>query len=145
MPVTWSSYNRQKAFTKEETLGVDKRFGDFTLGRTVVGQHGQEEFERIRTHLTALGMRDYSWLPSLLGETIAQERWFDLGNVGVKEAAPGSTPARPLHVSAVPGEIDWDAIPEDFAERFLALNAELVALQPASGGLVIGENGASVG
>ena len=68
-----------------------------------------------------------------------------LFGLDVKEAAPGSTPARPLHVSAVPGEIDWDAIPEDLAERFLALNAELVALQPASGGLVIGENGASVG
>ena len=32
---------------------VDKRFGDFTLGRTVVGPW-KEEFERIRTHLTPL-------------------------------------------------------------------------------------------
>lgn len=40
-------------------------------------------------------------------------------------------------VSAVPGEIDWDAIPLDLADRFLALNAEIVALQPGSGGLVV--------
>ena len=32
---------------------VDKRFGDFTLGRTVVGPW-KEGFERIRTHLTPL-------------------------------------------------------------------------------------------
>ena len=39
------------------------------------------------------------------------------------------------------GEIDWDAIPDDLADRFLALNAELVALQPASGGMVVNQDG----
>ena len=49
----------------------------------------------------------------------------------------------PVHVAAAvaPGTIDWDAIPDDLADRFLALHAELVALQPASGGLVINQDG----
>jgi len=59
------------------------------------------------------------------------------------EPPPGSTPDKPLHVTAVPGQIDWEAIPEDLAERFLALNAELKALQPASGGLLIDQDGAT--
>ncbi len=42
-----------------------------------------------------------------------------------------------------PSQIDWDALPEDLAEEFLALNARIVALQPGSGGLVIDENGAT--
>ena len=54
-----------------------------------------------------------------------------------KEPMPGSTPDNPLHVSASPGQIDWDAIPWELAERFLALNDELLALQPASGGLLL--------
>lgn len=54
-----------------------------------------------------------------------------------KDPTPGSTPDNPLHVSASPGQIDWDAIPWELAERFLALNDELVALQPGSGGLLI--------
>ena len=48
-------------------------------------------------------------------------------------------------VSTVAGEIDWDAIPLDLAERFLALNAEIVALQPSSGGLVVDQDGEVVG
>ena len=48
---------------------------------------------------------------------------------------PGSAPATPLHIA--PGQIDWDAIPEELAEKFLAVHAEIVALQPASGGFVI--------
>ena len=60
------------------------------------------------------------------------------------EPPPGSTPDKPLHVSAVPGTIDWDAIPEDLADRFLAIHDEIVALQPGSGGLVGDQNGASV-
>ena len=51
-----------------------------------------------------------------------------------KEPLPGSTPDKPLHVSAVHGEIDWDNLPEDIAEEFLALNARIVALQSGSGG-----------
>ena len=46
-----------------------------------------------------------------------------------KEPPLGSTPDKPLHVTAVPGTIDWDAIPDDLAEEFLALNARIVALQ----------------
>jgi len=61
-----------------------------------------------------------------------------------KEPPPGSTSDKPLHVTAVPGQIDWDAIPDDLAEELLALNAKLVALQPGSGGFVIDESGASV-
>lgn len=53
---------------------------------------------------------------------------------------PGSSPATPLHI-ALPGQIDWDAIPDDLADRFLALNAELLALQPASGGMVVNQDG----
>ena len=41
------------------------------------------------------------------------------------------------HGSAAPGEIDWDAVPWDLAERFLAIHDELVALQPGSGGLLL--------
>lgn len=52
----------------------------------------------------------------------------------------GSSPAAPLHI-ALPGQIDWNAIPDDLADRFLALNAELVALQPASGGMVVNQDG----
>ena len=54
----------------------------------------------------------------------------------------GSSPATPFHV-ALPGQIDWDAIPDDLADRFLALNAELLALQPASGGMVINQDGSA--
>ena len=61
-----------------------------------------------------------------------------------KEPPLSSTPDKPLHVSAVPGRIDWDAIPEDLAEEFLAVNAKILALQPASDGLIIDGNGASV-
>ena len=61
-----------------------------------------------------------------------------------KEPPPGSTPDKPLYVSAVPGEINWDAIPDDIVEEIVALNAKILALQPASGGLVIDENGARV-
>ena len=50
----------------------------------------------------------------------------------------------PLQVPATPGEIDWDAISEDLAEEFLALNARLVALQPSTGGLVVDQDGGLV-
>ena len=53
---------------------------------------------------------------------------------------PGSSPTTPLHI-ALPGQIDWDAVPDDLADRFLALNAELLALQPASGGMVVNQDG----
>ena len=43
-------------------------------------------------------------------------------------------------VSAVPGQIDWDAIPDDLAEELLALNGKIIALQPGSGGFVINDN-----
>ncbi len=48
---------------------------------------------------------------------------------------PGSSPENPVYIA--PGQIDWDNVPDHLAERFLALNAELKALQPASGGLVV--------
>ena len=48
------------------------------------------------------------------------------------------------HVSEVPGEIDWEHIPEDMANELLDWNARLLALQLASGGLVIDKNGARV-
>ena len=46
-----------------------------------------------------------------------------------------------VKVAIQEGEIDWDAVPDDLADRFLALNAELVALQPASGGMVVNQDG----
>lgn len=58
-----------------------------------------------------------------------------------KEPTPGSTRDNSLHVSAVPGQIDWDAIPDDLAEEFLAFNDKLLARQPGSGGLLIDESG----
>ncbi|MDA1129631.1 MAG: hypothetical protein O2913_13195 [Chloroflexi bacterium] len=54
-----------------------------------------------------------------------------------REPILGSTPDNPLHVSASQGEIDWDAVPWELADRFLAINDELVALQPGSGGLLL--------
>ncbi len=60
------------------------------------------------------------------------------------EGLLGSTPENPVYVAPVPGTIDWDAIPDDLADRFLALNAELVALQPASGGMVVNQDGSPV-
>lgn len=54
-----------------------------------------------------------------------------------KEPLPGSTPDKPLHVSAVPGQIDWSAIPDDLSDRFIEIHEELVALQPNSGGLIV--------
>ena len=56
-----------------------------------------------------------------------------------KEPLPGSSPATPLHVA--PGQIDWDTIPLDLAEEFLAVHAKIVALQPNSGGLVVDQDG----
>ncbi len=53
-------------------------------------------------------------------------------------------PDKPLHVSAVPEEIDWDNLPDDIIDEMLALMRRIMALQPSSGGLVIDENGASV-
>ena len=43
----------QKRFPRGD-LGVDQRFGDFRLGRTVVAILENGEFERIRPHLTPL-------------------------------------------------------------------------------------------
>ena len=51
-----------------------------------------------------------------------------------KEPLPGSMPDKPFHVSAVPGQINWDNMPWDLAERFLALNDELLALHQPAGG-----------
>ena len=48
---------------------------------------------------------------------------------------PGSTPATPLYIA--PGQIDWDNLPEDLADKLLAVHAEIVALQPAPGGFVV--------
>ena len=74
------------------------------------------------------------------GNVQAAQRWLEVHRpeewAPKKEIVPGSSPKAPLYVA--PGHIDWDAIPEDLAERFLAVHAEIVALQPASGGLVEG-------
>ena len=37
-----------------------------------------------------------------------------------KEPLPGSSPATPLHVA--PGVIDWDRLPEELSEEFLAVH-----------------------
>ena len=81
---------------------------------------------------------------SFFGQTktspVAAQKWLEAKRPEVwspkKEVIPGSSPKAPLYVA--PGHIDWDAIPEDLAERFLTVHAEIVALQPASGGLVEG-------
>jgi hypothetical protein len=52
---------------------------------------------------------------------------------------PGSSRDKP--VSVAPGQIDWDNVPLDLAERFLALNDELVAVQPGCGGPLIDQSG----
>ena len=56
-----------------------------------------------------------------------------------KESLPGSSLATPFHVA--PSQIDWDAIPDDLAGRFLAITDEIVAFQPGSGGLVVDQDG----
>ena len=67
----------------------------------------------------------------------ALERRAKMLGLDHKEPPPGSTPDKPLHVSAAPGQIDWDNLPDDLAEEFLAVHAKIVALQPSSGGFII--------
>ena len=52
-----------------------------------------------------------------------------------QDSLPGSSPETPLYLA--PGQIDWDALPENLAEEFLEWNAKVLALQPASGGLIV--------
>ena len=56
---------------------------------------------------------------------------------------PGSSPETPLYI-APQGEIDWDALPSDLADEMLDLHHRILALQPASGGLVINQEGERV-
>ena len=83
---------------------------------------------------------------AISGNVPAAVKWLEVKRSDVwapkRDPIPGSSPATPLYVA--PGQIDWDAIPEDLAERFLAINAEIVALQPSSGGLVINQEGERV-
>ena len=71
-------------------------------------------------------------------------RLYRLDVPAPKEPMPGSTPDNPLHVSASQGGIDWDAVPWELAERFLALNDELLALQLVSGGLLLDDGSTHV-
>lgn len=80
------------------------------------------------------------------GNVPAAIRWLETKRPDVwapkKEVLPGSSPATPLYVA--PGQIDWDAIPDDLAQRYLDLHNEILVLQPASGGLVIDQEGGEV-
>lgn len=71
-----------------------------------------------------------------------KERISKMLGLDYRELTPGSSPANPLYVA--PGQIDWENLPEDLAERMLELDAEIRALQPASGGLIIDEEGRTV-
>ncbi len=55
---------------------------------------------------------------------------------------PGSSPDHPLYVAQ--GEIDWDSLPDAVMDKMVALNAEILALQPASGGLIVEGEGTVV-
>ena len=107
---------------------------DFADAREIAEMHATDEveesmFESARSGNYPAAIR---WL-----ETKRPEVWKPT------EKPQLGTAQNPIHV-ALPGTIDWDAIPDDLADRFLALNAELLALQPASGGMVINEDGSPV-
>ena len=79
------------------------------------------------------------WKTAKRGNLAAQKMWFEAKRPEVwrapKDPVTGNSPATPLYIA--PGSIDWDAIPEDLADRFIAIHDELVALQPGSGGLFV--------
>ena len=79
------------------------------------------------------------------GDVQAMKEWL---RVKRKDIWGKTTPTIGISIAAqitvVPGEIDWDAIPWELAERFIAIHDELVALQPASGGLIINQEGGNV-
>ena len=81
------------------------------------------------------------------GNVVAAKHFLEVKRPDVwapkKEPVPGSSPQTPLYVA--PGNINWDAIPDDLADELLALNAKIVALQPASGGLIINQDGSKAG
>jgi len=60
-------------------LGVDQRFGDFRLCRTVVALWKRGIWAN-QAAFDALGMRDYIW--RYPRRSYIQESWFDLGNPG---------------------------------------------------------------
>ncbi len=82
------------------------------------------------------------------GNVPAAVKWLEVKRPEVwkeqERPQPGSSPATPLHIALPPGEIDWDIVPDDLADRFLALHEELLALQPASSGMVIEQDGTPV-
>ena len=69
-----------------------------------------------------------------LGLKVLERRRPDVWGIK-KDPLPGSSPATPLYIA--PGQIDWDNLPEELADKLLAVHAEIVALQPASGGFVV--------
>lgn len=77
----------------------------------------------------------------IAGNVTAQINWLkhrlpdDWADKPKEWKPPGSSPDNPVYIA--PGQIDWDHVPIELAERFLALNAELKAAQPQSGGLVV--------
>lgn len=80
---------------------------------------------------------------AMRGDVAAIKEWLRVHKREEYGPQKSELPAAGVHIEKVviPGAIDWDAIPWELAEKFMAIHEEILALQPASGGLVINEDG----
>ncbi len=124
-------------------VGLDPK----TIERQVVGEPSFMELRDEAESRATDEVEESLFESARSGNVPASIKWLETMRPEVwkpqEKPLPGSSPQTPMHI-ALPGTIDWDAIPDDLADRFLALNAELVALQPASGGMVVNQDGSPV-